>query len=103
MAKLNCWDVKKCGRQPGGIKTAELGVCPVALEVRLSGVHGGTNGGRVCWVIAGSLCGGQVQGSFATKLGNCMNCEFYKMVKVEEGDKFILSKDLLIRIPAKSK
>jgi len=26
--KLNCWEFKKCGRQPGGPKVAELGVCP---------------------------------------------------------------------------
>ncbi|MGE5174112.1 MAG: two-CW domain-containing protein, partial [Betaproteobacteria bacterium] len=30
MEKLNCWEHKKCGRQPGGHKVAELGVCPSA-------------------------------------------------------------------------
>lgn len=61
--KLNCWQVKKCGREPGGAKTAELGICPAAAEVALSGTNGGKNGGRACWAIAGTLCGGKVQGS----------------------------------------
>ncbi len=29
MAK-NCWDFKSCGREQGGTKAAELGVCPAA-------------------------------------------------------------------------
>ncbi|MGO8782449.1 MAG: hypothetical protein ACLPRH_12610 [Syntrophobacteraceae bacterium] len=28
--------------------------------------------------MAGTLCGGKVQGSFAMKLANCMKCEFYQ-------------------------
>jgi hypothetical protein len=28
--KLNCWEVKKCGREPGGVKVKELGVCPAS-------------------------------------------------------------------------
>ncbi|MDH3390750.1 MAG: hypothetical protein OEL85_03000 [Desulfobulbaceae bacterium] len=27
--------------------------------------------------VAGTLCGGEVQGTFALKLGNCQKCEFY--------------------------
>jgi hypothetical protein len=85
MPRLNCWEFKKCGRQPGGAKVAELGVCPAATEDRVSGVNGGVNGGRVCWYIAGTLCGGQVQGTFASKLSNCMQCEFYQSAIKEEG------------------
>jgi len=25
---LNCWEFKKCGREPGGEKASELGICP---------------------------------------------------------------------------
>lgn len=93
--KKNCWEHKKCGREVEGIKVGELGVCPVALEKKIDGIHGGKNGGRVCWVIAGSLCGGQVQGSFAKKFKNCQNCDFYKTVKEEEKGNFKLSASLL--------
>jgi hypothetical protein len=82
--KLNCWEFKKCGRQPGGSKTAELGVCPAAAEQALDGAHGGKNAGRACWVVAGSLCGGKIQGTYAKKLLNCWRCDFMNSVKQEE-------------------
>ena len=88
-AKLNCWQVKNCGRQPGGPKAGELGVCPAATAGS-SGINGGTNGGRICWGVAGTLCGGKVQGTFAQKVSNCMQCPFYLTVKQEEGSSFKL-------------
>ena len=84
MTKLNCREVKKCGREPGGSKTAELGICPAAITINYNGIHEGKNGGRSCWVIAGTLCGGQVQGTFANKRRNCFECNFYKQVNSEE-------------------
>jgi len=95
VAKVNCWEFKKCGREPGGAKTAELGVCPAASEAKLDGANNGVNGGRSCWAIAGTLCGGKVQGTFATKLANCMECEFYKLVIAEEGANYKTAKQLL--------
>ncbi|MFH1238746.1 MAG: hypothetical protein V1653_01375 [bacterium] len=93
--KQNCWEYKKCGREPGGEKTSELGVCPAAIELAADGIHGGKNGGRCCWVIAGTLCKGEIQGSFAKKfVQNCQKCDFYILVKREEG-KFQLSNVLL--------
>ena len=82
--KMNCWEHKKCGRQPGGARSGELGVCPVTTYRDLSGVHGGKNAGRACWVIAGSLCGGKIQGAYAQKLFNCWKCDFMNAVKKEE-------------------
>lgn len=82
--KLNCWEFKKCGRQPGGHKAAELGICPVTTYQGLNGAHGGKNAGRACWVVAGSLCGGQIQGTFAQKLHNCWRCDFMNTVKKDE-------------------
>jgi len=84
MSKVNCWEFKRCGRQPGGHRAKELGVCPVTTYIDLAGAHGGMNAGRACWVIAGSLCGGKVQGEFAQKLGNCWSCDFMNKVKKEE-------------------
>jgi len=84
MAKKNCWEHKNCGRQPGGHKVNDLGICPVTTYDMLHGAHHGTNGGRACWAIAGSLCGGKVQGTYAEKLSNCWRCDFMNMVKKEE-------------------
>ncbi len=82
--KQNCWEFKNCGRQPGGIKVAELGVCPAATDARTNGLNNGKNGGRACWALSGTLCGGKVQGTHAAKSGNCLSCEFYQVVKREE-------------------
>ncbi len=84
MSKMNCWEFKKCGREPGGLHQ-DLGVCPAALEKRLDGVHGGKNGGRACWVVAGTFCDKQVQGTFAKKYVNCEKCDFYGTVLDDEG------------------
>lgn len=102
MSKQNCWEAKKCGREPGGSKAAELGVCPAATEKTLDGINSGKNAGRACWVLAGTLCGGQVQGTFAAKLSNCMKCEFYQRVADEEGANYKSSKTILSRIKVKS-
>jgi hypothetical protein len=89
MIKQNCWEIKKCGREPGGSKTAEMGVCPAALDTSNNGLNGGKNGGRICWAVAGTFCGGKVQGEFAKKSVSCMSCEVFKQIKSEE-DEFVL-------------
>ena len=86
--KKNCWEAMQCGREPGGENVAALGVCPARTEARLDGIHGGWNGGRACWVIAGTLCGGVVQGTFALKFGACEQCDFYRSVQEEEKSNF---------------
>ncbi len=84
MSKKNCWEFKNCGRQPGGHKVEEMGVCPASTMQDLDGAHGGKNAGRACWAVAGSLCGGKCQGTYAQKLHNCWRCEFMITVKQEE-------------------
>ena len=93
---VNCWEVKKCGRQPGGAKAQELGICPAALEKRANGLNHGVNGGRVCWWVTGTLCGGVVQGTFAGKLASCLKCEFYQAVGKEEGLEAAKGRDVLV-------
>ncbi len=91
MAKTNCWEFKKCGRQPGGAKAHELGVCAASVDTATDGVNGGKHGGRICWAVTGTLCGGKVQGTFARKIGNCLlDCPFFKSVMVEEKKKLDL-------------
>jgi hypothetical protein len=78
MNKLNCWEFKKCGREPGGLNAEDQGICPATTETKMHGVHDGKNAGRSCWVVAGTLCEGKVQGTFALKEANCVHCDFYK-------------------------
>jgi len=96
--KLNCWEFKNCGRQLKGHRTDELGVCPASTDWRLNHTHGGTNAGRACWVVAGTFCGGKIQGSFGAKYGSCEKCDFYRRVREEEGVQFTLSPVLLRRL-----
>lgn len=83
--RINCWEVLRCGREPGGTKVPEEGICPAALDSKADGVNSGTNGGRVCWAISGTFCGFQAEGSEAVRLISCLSCEFFKQVLQEEG------------------
>ncbi len=83
----NCWDIKKCGRQKGGEKVAELGECVASIE----GL------GHSCWAIAGTLCGGVVQGTVAQKEGNCVNCDVHKDYNRVAGKKGMEIKNLFPR------
>jgi hypothetical protein len=98
MLRLNCWEFKQCGREPGGAKVHELGICPATTEQKLQGIHGGKNAGRACWVVAGSMCDSQIQGTFAQKYGNCVKCDFFQKVKEEEGATYELSATILGRL-----
>jgi hypothetical protein len=100
MQKLNCWEIKKCGREPGGSKSKELGVCPAASDTESDGINHGKNGGRICWAIAGTFCGGKIQGDFAQKQVSCMACEVFKRVKAEEGAEFKLLKSNQVYVAA---
>ena len=95
MVKLNCWEFKRCGRQPMGEKVKEFGVCPVAIATKAHGVNEGVNGGRACWAIAGSLCGGKVQGSYVSKMGGCLQCDFFNEVRGQQAAKFVNSREIL--------
>ena len=85
VAKQNCWENKNCGRELMGAKVSEFGVCPAATDSSSDGFNGGMNGGRICWAVTGTFCGGEVQGTFAQKELFCNSCEFFKRVRDEEG------------------
>lgn len=53
-----CWELKKCNYEK----------CPVY----------GKRDSR-CWQIAGTQCGGEVQGKFAQKYNRCEKCEVYRI------------------------
>jgi hypothetical protein len=83
-ARQNCWEYMRCGREPGGQYLEKNGPCPAATVSELDGIHGGVNGGRACWVVAGTLCKGAPHGSFAQKGQSCHACPFYRTVVAQE-------------------
>ncbi len=95
--KLNCWQHKKCGREPGGTNEKELGVCPAALPSEVDGSNQGDFEGRCCWLVAGTCCEGEVQGSYAKKLIHCLHCDFLKQVSKEEGRKFVMVPKVMLK------
>ncbi len=69
---MNCWEMKKCGREKNGANVISLGVCPASTQ----------NAGEACWLVAGTFCGGEVQGTYAEKEHNCMRCDFYQQFDI---------------------
>lgn len=64
---MNCWEFMKCGREKGGDKEQEQGVCPAYPD------HG-----KNCAYIAGTMCKGKPHGFFAHKMMDCIKCEYFK-------------------------
>jgi hypothetical protein len=94
---LNCWEYMSCGREPGGSRAVQFGVCSAATDERLDLVHGGINGGRTCWAIAGSSGRKKAGGLFAKGCRDCKECDFYLLVKSEE-DRYFWPEGLLLKI-----
>ena len=86
--KLNCWEYKKCGREEGGERVHELGVCNASINPLYTGRNHGDMSGRFCWHVEGTLCEGKVQGNFNQKMLQCAHCDFFKHVKKDEGEVF---------------
>jgi hypothetical protein len=84
----NCWEHHKCGRCEGGFQADELGVCPANTAREHDNINRGHHAGRHCWRVAGTLCGGEVQGSIATKIRDCLTCAFFRLVRREEDANF---------------
>lgn len=96
--KENCWEAKQCGRQPGGAKESELGICPAAIASNINGLNGGTNGGRACWAIEKTLCGSTIQGTFSARWNGCMKCDFYATVRNEEKENLIETQQIILKL-----
>lgn len=58
-----CWKIKKCGYKD----------CPSYEKADVP-----------CWHIAGTMCKGEIQGSYAKKIASCMQCEVYKSYAGDE-------------------
>ncbi len=66
--QIPCWEYMQCGRDMNSETR-----CPAYK-----------NFGRICWAVAGTLCAGKVQGTFAQKILNCRECEFYIRINEEK-------------------
>ncbi len=62
-ASARCWEVKQCAKPE----------CP-SYEAD----------DHRCWLTAGTLCGGTVQGDFAQKAESCMQCEVFQASSANE-------------------
>lgn len=97
--KKNCWEFKGCGNGPGRDGRKGKHACPVPEMSVYDGINNGTNAGRVCWIVADSACDGDIQVTFKHKLKACVDCDFYKAVREQEGKDLALPlkvlKDLL--------
>lgn len=85
MAKQNCWEFMKCGREEGGAKVAKKGVCSAATFTPADGFLGGRNGGRACCYVAGVFTSGVISGTQRMLAKSCFACEFYRLLKREHG------------------
>ena len=72
---LNCWEFKKCERHKGGKNVNDLGECIASKEGM----------GHSCWAIAGTLCGGKIQGEIVKKNEFCTSCEVYEIYNRSKG------------------
>jgi len=80
----NCWQFKKCGREPGGKDALQSGICPVALETEADGLHNGENGGRCCWVLTDSACQENPHDLCLETIRKCRECDFYLFIEKSE-------------------
>jgi len=87
--KLDCWEYMECGREPGGSNADDSGVCPSSITTKYDGINGGMNAGRFCWPVAGTVCNGDLQGTFAAKIKDCLKCPFFLAVARQEGKSLV--------------
>lgn len=62
---MNCWEFMGCSRVDNDA-SSENNTCPAYPSF-----------GKNCARVTGTLCTGQIHGSFAVKLGSCLKCDFY--------------------------
>jgi hypothetical protein len=61
---MNCWEFIGCGREAGGERSEDLGVCPAYTR----------GAGQACWLVEGTHCR---DGPFDEPF--CEVCDFYNL------------------------
>lgn len=82
--KLNCWQFKNCGCEPGGVMADILGECPVACTMKYDGLNNGIGAGRACWMVRNSVC--KQGANVLAPINPCHTCDFYKRVVFEQDE-----------------
>ncbi len=100
--KKNCWEVKGCGQQRREHNNT-LVKCPVPEMAASDGINGGKNAGRICWLIANTMCRGDNATTFEDMIKVCTECDFYKLVREEEGKMLMYSIEVLQETYEKAK
>ena len=85
--KKNCWQQLQCNHGPKSENP-----CPAVVDETSNGVNGGKNAGRICWSIPNTTCFDEIMGRFDEKREICFACDFFQLVKREEGEDFHLFK-----------
>jgi len=93
--KKNCWEYMGCGQRSGRKRSQGCTQCPVPEMTNYDGINGGKNGGRICWLITGTLCDEDVQLTFAHKFDTCRKCDFYWTVREEAGKNICLPIEII--------
>ncbi len=75
---MECWEFMKCGREGGGSRASELGICPAWPD------HG-----HACSLVAGHLCRGLVRELHGRDMDSCQDCEFYQRTQVTQHSGFL--------------
>ena len=88
MFSVNCWDHKGCGFGPQSGKKSGCQVCPAASHKNADGFLGGENGGRSCYFIMGTLCGGVGAQTEEEKHERCLDCTFFHTLQAKHGKSF---------------
>ncbi len=71
-----CWEEHQCGRETAGVNAKEFGVCP-AYKMNL---------GNGCWVVYGTLCGGEKRTDWKEKADRCSTCSTFLQYDAEHKD-----------------
>lgn len=85
ISRCNCWEFRKCVKGPSENGSGKKERCPVVFEIAAHTLNGGTNGGRICWIVAESKYRGVIKCSEYHSGDFCFQCEFRYKVMIEEG------------------
>jgi len=86
--KLNCWELRNCGRGPGEGSSHPLGECPAAKGGQNEGPNKGTAMGRYCWRAMETSENGRTLPHWSRSDPSCITCEHFIRVRKEEDDEF---------------
>ncbi|MCI5219061.1 MAG: hypothetical protein D3914_07680 [Candidatus Electrothrix sp. LOE2] len=82
--RINCWEFKKCGREPGGRNIEKYGCCSVPVSIEYDGMNNGKNGGRSCWILRESACEKIMRACRVDEIKECRQCHFHTYVRKTE-------------------